>query len=439
MAKQLFFVAAFVAVALIGCQFQEAPPAPAIRVNPTPLDPANVYDPTPMPRGTTGQLAYIGRDGNVYVTSADGASSFAVTDDATAAPEHTGLSYHRVSWSPMGQLAFASVLRSGDMAQGNLYVVDAPGEPVRQVGQSDEHFIIYIYWSPMPCPAQPDCRRLAYLIEEDEGIALRLVELAADRIENRLLGLGQPFYFSWLANGQRMVWHTGGTHLFNPEARLRLYDLELGREELVDHPPGSFLAPAWSPQGDGWLGVSAESLRRFGHEQPLTLTTPTHNHIVFSWSPSGDRIAYAVGLGPDELIYGPLHIFDLESGETMRITAPSFRLVSFFWSPDGQKIAYLKQGAPDAAWWQWRAYDLTRDEDRGFTAFVPSAQMRFIMSSFNQYAQSHRFWSPDSRYLAYADRDSVLVERVWLIDTWANKWADPIFISEGTVGIWSWR
>lgn len=439
MAKQLFLIAVLVTVALISCQFQETPLAPAIRVSPTPLDPANVYDPTPMPRGTTGQLAYIGRDGNVYVTSADGISTIAITDDATAAPEYTGLSYHRVSWSPTGQLAFASVLRSGDMAQGKLYVVDAPGEPARQLGQSDDHFIIYIYWSPTPCPAQPDCQRLAYLIEEEEGIALRLVEMTAGRVENRLLGLGRPFYFSWLSNGRRMAWHTGGTHLFNPEARLSLYDLEQNREELLEELPGSFLAPAWSPQGDGWLGVSAESLRRFGHDQPLTLTTPTNNHIVFSWSPTGDRIAYAVGLEEAELIYGPIYIFDLKSGQSIRVTAPAFRVVGFFWSPDGQKMAYLKEGAPGTAWWQWRVYDLATDQDRGFEAFVPSAQLRYVMNSFNQYAQSHRLWSPDSRYLVYADRDELLIERVWLIDTWANKWAPPIFISEGTIGIWSWQ
>jgi hypothetical protein len=65
--------------------------------------------------------------------------------------------------------------------------------------------------------------------------------------------------------------------------------------------------------------------------------------------------------------------------------------------------------------------------------------MRFAIHSFNQYAQSHRFWSPDGRYLVYADRDRALVERVWLVDTWAERGADPIPVDAGSIGFWSWK
>jgi Tol biopolymer transport system component len=65
--------------------------------------------------------------------------------------------------------------------------------------------------------------------------------------------------------------------------------------------------------------------------------------------------------------------------------------------------------------------------------------MHVMIHSFDQYAQSHRFWSPDGRYLVYADRDDQSGDRIWLVDTKAEKGADPILIDGGSIGIWSWR
>jgi hypothetical protein len=65
--------------------------------------------------------------------------------------------------------------------------------------------------------------------------------------------------------------------------------------------------------------------------------------------------------------------------------------------------------------------------------------MRMLIGSFNQYAQSHQLWSPDGRYLTYADRDRGLVERVWLVDTWAEKGAPPILVDKGVIAVWSWE
>jgi hypothetical protein len=88
---------------------------------------------------------------------------------------------------------------------------------------------------------------------------------------------------------------------------------------------------------------------------------------------------------------------------------------------------------------QWRVYNFSENKDRGFKMFRPSFQMNFMVSSFNQYAQSDRFWSPDSRYLVYADRDQTLVERVWLIDTWAEDGSQAILVDKGAIGLWSWN
>lgn len=443
-----YAVLALIAVALIGCSglhlarpTAPAPTSPQITPRAKGVTAANS---TPSPAKQAGQLAYIGADGNVYVTTADGESSIKVTSDATVPPEGEGLSYHRISWSPDGRLAFAAVTRSGNKARSRLYVVESPGGPARIVGRSDEHFVIYVYWSPVPCTGRPTCQRLAYLIEEEDGVGLHVVEMDAGQVENRLAGVGRPFYFSWSPDGRQIVGHTGGARRHNPDARITLYDVDRDYVEILPQAPGLFYAPAWSPQGDRWLGVVADEgmdqLQGIGPDQPTALAAALDAQIAFSWSPSGDQVAYAIRENSDDTFYGPVHLFDLNTGKSRQVTNAAFSIAAFFWAPDGQRIGYLSQlSLPDAVWMQWRVYDLARDQDRGFTAFHPTPLMRFVIHSFNQYAQSHRFWSPDGRYLVYADRDRTLVERVWLVDTWAERGADPIPVDAGSIGIWSWK
>ena len=61
-----------------------------------------------------GRLGYIGEDGNVYITSGDLTGQQVITKDATTRIEGSGLSYHRIAWSPAGQLANAAVERDGE-------------------------------------------------------------------------------------------------------------------------------------------------------------------------------------------------------------------------------------------------------------------------------------------------------------------------------------
>jgi len=113
---------------------------------------------SPPPAASAGRLAYIGGDGNIYVTTPELTSPIAVTHDATTSPENMGFSYHRISWSSDGQLAFASVTRSLTQTQSQLYVKASPETPARLVAQNNAHFVIYIYWSPVPCASAPSCR-----------------------------------------------------------------------------------------------------------------------------------------------------------------------------------------------------------------------------------------------------------------------------------------
>lgn len=394
--------------------------------------------PAPKPVAGTGYLAYIGADGNVYVTTADRKHTGQVTGDATTRPEGNGRSYHRLAWSPDGKLAFAAVERKANQVSSQIYVTDTPAEPARSVGQSAEHFVIYLHWS-------PDGRQLAYLIEEDEGIALRLAALAPGEVHNYRLGLGRPHYFAWSSDSQSILAHTGGSRRNNPDALLTLHDLALGSSTLLPAVPGLFLAPDGSPQADSWLITTAEddrdSLRiSDGTKAGQEIAAATPNFTASAWSPDGSKIGWVVRKQEEAPFFGPIHLFDTASGRSERLTDANFGIRAFFWSPDGRRLAYLTWlDLPEGSAAQWRVVDLASRQDRGFAVFQPGPAMQFMLNSFNQYAQGDRLWSPDGRYLVYADQDEALVERVWLVDTWNEADRKPLFVAEGILGLWSWN
>jgi TolB protein len=428
-----FYAALWLAIILTSCQGTKRPLSTDIAAE---LDTRGAF---------TNSLAYIGSDGNVYVTTADFTNTVAITQDAETAPEGPGVSYHRLSWSRDGWLAFAAVTRSGDAAQSKLYVTPSPDTPAQLVGESDDHFVIYTFWSPVPCSVGPGCRQLAYLIEEEDDIALRLVTLAADGIENRRIGTGWPFYYSWSPDGRSILWHTGLSPRTNPASELATYDVEKDRVRALAIAPGRFLAPAWSPTGDGWLGVTVseqggDELQYVIEDGSEVITVVGNGDTVFTWSPNGNQAAYMIRANEKDPFYGPIHIYDLQTRATRRVTDVGLRYLAHFWSPDGRKLAYLTWvPLRNDELMQWRVFDLDSNTDRGFALFNPTPFMRYAIASFNQYAQSHRFWSPDGRYLVFARRDTENQDSVWVVDTWEEGDGEPIRIDEGSIGYWTWE
>jgi TolB protein len=266
----------------------------------------------------------------------------------------------------------------------------------------------------------------------------------AGRVSDRLVGSGRSLYFGWSPDGRQIVWHAGGNGRYDQDAELALYDLQVDRIQVLSEAPGSFLAPAWSPDGERWTAVWAngdfDELGSFVGSVATGLTGIARREAAFSWSPSGKTIAYALRERSEHPFFAPIQLLDPDTGHSRQITDDGFRIVAFFWSPDGRRLAYLTWlDVSDSTWSQWRVFDLITGQDRGFAMFSPTPLMWFALGSFNQFAQSHRFWSPDGRFLVYADRDPKLLDRVWLVDTRSTSGADPILVAEGSLGYWSWH
>ena len=120
----------------------------------------------------------------------------------------------------------------------------------------------------------------------------------------------------------------------------------------------------------------------------------TLGNAAFLWSPLGDQLALGHSSTPDDPFLEELRLIDAVSEEeTVLVQRP---IVAFFWSPDATKIAYVSLNDSEDNL-QWRVIDVASGADRELVDFIPSSDQLTWYAFFDQYAQSHRVWSPDSR------------------------------------------
>jgi len=396
--------------------------------------------------GFEGQLAIIGTDGNLYrYDSPSGAE--AVTHDAAIAD---GFFYRDPSWSPDGWLSYVGVAHSGsDVEIGVNAIPPGGGDPVQLESGPDDY--IYGYWSPATCVQREACARFAYLMQDAGQIGMRIATLGdnLDALTISRLGRASTFYYSWSPDGRAMLWFTGGTDL-------SIYDaLEDQVTETLEVMPGTFQTPIWSPIDDRLLYATAQNrltqmaIREGASEQPFG--DAVDDRLAFTWSPDGARVAYAHGISD----FQALTIHNLETGVEQRYETLE-KVLAWFWSPDGTKLAVIniemtrpelqqaasgrharplnqETGHPVLGWY---LIDVKEGSLQRVIEFVATFDQTYFYQWFEQFAQSHQIWSPDSRYLVYAERRLDDKPRVRIIDT-ENLTRAPETLMEGTLAIFS--
>jgi TolB protein len=266
------------------------------------------------------------------------------------------------------------------------------------------------------------------------------------------LGLGCPYYFSWRNDGKAIVTHTGGTPVQDHPAQVTLMDVrgvQNGAKpqatELSDQPV-LFRAPAWSPDG---TEVAYAVRRKTGHGAMLVVRSndgherelaPVSSRVVFSWSPDGKTLAVAEATTPDNLLFGGVNLVHLSDGHRESLYAGP--LGAFFWSPNGRKLLVA---APefDSAEWRWEVVDRSSHRVRQVGRFFPTPEFQFMAPHFDQFAQSHHLWAPDSRHFVYfgyptqaRDASQFVPATVWIADTDTVK---VHRVADGRVAFWSPR
>lgn len=404
---------------------------------------------TPAPEGSDrpdlpGRIVFVNAQGQIGTLAPDGQGARSLTGE--------GRRFIFPAWSPDGSRVAAI---GGDVAETGVFTLpDAADADVTTLYSSADFAPIYLYWS-------PDGRHVSFIAQTEEDLGLHLAPVGGET-ESRLLFTGQPFYWHWLAGGEEVLIHTNGSA---PDARLSFLNVDDAAPGEDLGQPGFFQAPAIST-GEEYVAFSE---LRTGNDRRIVIQNrnredvqelPHFGPVALGWSPVEDVLAYISPL-PDEResllnFYGPLRLVDADTGEV--VTLASAAVIAFFWSPDGRSIAYLtvagvgsefnasfsendlrsypsnrlrQEGPVRLSLW---LADVESGKSRLLVTFQPSTIfLRQFLPFFDQYALSHRLWSPDGRALVIplveADTDRLYVIPVDRREIWP--------VAEGSAGFWS--
>lgn len=383
-------------------------------------------------------------DGRLVVQSADFQLSTMLPDGSEVAElTDPGTINVQPSWAPDGsRIAWVAI----DAATGQAAIAADRFDrsDFRSIEVDDAPF--YLYWD-------PSAARIAHLSPSTGGIDLSIAELfAEDGPTNRRVDRGQPFFMAWGPDGDELLVHASG---------FRLDRIDLGSATvIVDEFPANFGAATWLAN-DSLYFADIEDDQQFlvstgdAGEGRRPLVT-FDGALRFSVSNDGNRIVMQAVPAPeedpvvtastepvplqddvrlvqaqptptptpefddsldaiDEILTGIPYIIGTFGGEPFALSEnPALAL---FPSPDGQATVWLEQ-VPG----QSNAVTLHIDSNGVQTQlppFVPSEETRnAYFPFFDQYSQSHDFWSPSSNLFVYAGRPqgSSEPDGIWVFD-----------------------
>jgi TolB protein len=418
----------------------------------------------------------VGR-GRLAVVDADGVLS---TVDPSGGSQVTypvpGVRFGFPAWSPDGTRIAAVGQSATDLAI-DVFEVGTGGKAAPAdrsptvIYRSAEHPPFYLYWT-------PDRQHITFLSTEGDSIALRVAPADGSApldgsAPGSIIRRGAPLYFDWLAP-DRLLLHVG----LGADAFLG----EVGAAGAPVRPalPGTGSFRPASVSRDGRYVAYAES-GGAGPDQVVVAArdgstshrVPVFGPAAMTFDPTGDRLAIIGAVARSAtnagLPIGPLRLLEPASGSVRTLLDAS--VVAFFWAPDGRTIAAIEPSRPGdqpsttgtdalAPIGTGVLAAVTQPEPppgrmvaiAGSLArlvFVDAASgvvrseqvvrlandlVDFLLPYFDQYALSHRLWSPDGRALVLplvgADGDGRLV--VIPADGSASHVA-----AEGIKGFWS--
>lgn len=399
--------------------------------------------------GLSGKVAIIGTDYNVYSYVADTDSLMQLTQDASA--DHR---YQLPTWSTDGRLAYFCCEISPNLLPTAQAHISENGESTGNILYENEGAVIlYAYWSPADCGT--NCRELAMLTNDALGLSVDVLQ-DSDTPSTTTIGSGAPFYYHWDNTGTQIIFHRGN-------ADLDIYNrTQNDISDSLQDSSGSFQVPLWSPVDDRILvGISSANdttdLTIIENGSESVLVSNITGLVAFLWSPDGRYIAYRT---LDKFGFSGLTVVDAVTGEIV-LEDQSMSAIAFFWSPDSQKIAYISLSGVDNSRsasaairvgqnfvqndspteFAWNMLDIETGTNLSYSSFIPTFEMLYLLTYFDQFSPSHRLWSPDSRFLLLAGTlsgENQNDPHIYAIDT-SNTNSEPTMIADGVFGIWSFE
>ncbi|MDA0242290.1 MAG: hypothetical protein OT477_02645 [Chloroflexi bacterium] len=427
----------YILFCLIGMAFSAACAQPP---SPTPLPTAAPFpSPTPEPSLPTGRIAFITPSGQLATIAPDGTAERTLTSGETF--------YQFPAWSPTSN-QIAVIAGGGRGAEQGVFVLadedESTAVPLFTTGTP-----IYLYWS-------PNGQRVSFIANHPRGLALHIAP-ADGQAASDVLTTGQPLYWQWLADNEQALTHASSGVLAYVDVTGMVNPLPLGGD-------GFFQAPALSADGR-YLAYSdkaadesdgGRALFVYDNEPAQTLHQSRHLGVLaMSWSPTAAQLAYTSPTENRPTSFGPLQLYDVATGASTVLVAE--RVLAFFWSPDGRQIAYLavsnennqqaKVGEQakaavqpiqqtDEIYLTLNVLEVATGGIRPLYTFQPTRLfVNQFLPYFDQYALSHRLWSPDSQFVVLPVQGEATSEIVVVpIDGRA-----PIPVAAGLSAFWSYE
>ncbi len=432
------------------------PTAPPIQPAPTPAQPGSDADDDGGHR-----IVVQHADGRLTTIAPDG------SDERPLTEEGAPVTASEPVWSPDGgRLAWVEV--TGQDATLVSARFDQSGRVEYDLGTPAS----YLAWD-------ISSTRVASLTPAGNEQVLAVTDVARD-LPPFALDQGAPYFFSWGPDGDELFVHASG---FRAD-RVSI----TGTTIIVDDDAGPFQAPVWLDADRALVyTTSAEpaELVSTGDEGQGRLPIATYDgYLTFVVHPDQVRIAVQViappaaasdvlttsadpsgvtpavpavvgGLaqpvepGPDEqdeadepvdpvdpvdaLPRDLLQILAVYGGDPVLVDL--LPAVAFFWSPDGSHLAYLVQTAEaPEPWFEWRFYD-GADRFAGPRFRPSSVTATDHLVEFDQYAQSHSFFSPDGSAFVFAGVTPEGDDGIWVQPVLAGATAERV--SDGVLAVWS--
>ena len=400
----------------------------------------------------SGLIAYIGADGNMFVSDQAGGNLTQLTEDALI-PETQGeplLYYQYPTWSRDGtRVAFVGLSSDGEQTESELIVANVDDNSAEALYTSESEHPIFLNWS-------PDDEDIAFISTNVTGQSILLQNVPAQGGERTILDAGSPYYWSWAPDGSAMIVHAGGAETSVPR-HISFLDVESATvtEQAWDATPGVFQAPAWSPDGSRIVlarvtdGENQVIVTDSAGQNPQEIGTYSEK-TAFAWSGDGTRLAYIDGVQAlDAGTICSLHVVDMETSEEI---VQEEDVIGFFWSPSGEEIAYfilLQTQAEGSASGETgeaqtpqfalslKVLDVTNGETRELFTYRPTPQFLNVLPYFDQYHQSATIWSPDNNNLVLSFVNSEGSPGIAIVAASGNL--EPRLLAPGYLAFWSWE
>ena len=404
----------------------------------------------------SGLIAYIGSDGNMYISDQGGTNLSKLTDDAVISNSQSGEFhiYQLPTWSHDGtQLAFVGTQGTSSATTSTLYAMNVKTDKPSKLYSSTTELPVYLYWSPGDA-------NISFLSTSVSGQELILQNVPAKGGDRTIIDTGSPYYWSWAPNGRTLISHAGGASASTvPDhfAFIQLQDSGIV-EDGLDASPAPFQAPAWSPDGSHILLTRVEKGK---NEIILTDGTGVYQKTIgnfkvnaaLGWSTDGKNVAFIDGA--QTMNAGALGALNVVNIDTNKKVSVSDNVIAFIWSPNSEKLAYFIPLLSSASGnssnnsdsttaqqqqqllLQLNMFDVKTGESRKLFTYQPTDQFKNTLPYFDQYQQSNTIWSPDNNNLVLDFIDQNGKPGIAVVA--ASGQLEPRIIAEGLLAFWSWK